>query len=72
MKWSTNLGYQSVITVVGGGGGGSKISFFPALFLAQMTLYDSELLELIFSHSFVTKLEPCGGRSLRWDLFKSD
>ena len=72
MKWSTNLGYQSVITVVGGGGGGSKISFFPALFLAQLALYDSELLELIFSHSFVTKLEPCGGRSLRWDLFNSD
>ena len=43
----------------------SQISFSPGLFLAQLALYDSELLELIFSHDLVTKLEPCGGRSMR-------
>ena len=46
-------------------GGVSQISFFPGLYLAQLALYDSELLELIFSHKLVTKLEPCGGRSMR-------
>ena len=43
----------------------SQISFSPGLFLAQLALYDAELLELIFSHDLVTKLEPCGGRSMR-------
>ena len=46
-------------------GGVSQISFSPGLYLAQLALYDSELLEMIFSHDLVTKLEPCGGRSMR-------
>ena len=40
-------------------------NFSPGLLLAQLALYDSELLEMIFSHDLVTKLEPCGGRSMR-------
>ena len=50
----------------------SQISFSPGLYLAQLALYDSELLELIFSHKLVTKLEPSGGRSMRWGLFYPD
>ena len=40
--------------------------FFPGLFLAQMKLYDPELLEMVFSHPRVTKLGTGGGRSMRY------